>query len=65
MGNIAWIELVFFYGIAMGFGIWQWSKMRRELRQSREARAAKEAEEAANPKADTPKADAPKADENA
>ncbi len=47
MGNIAWIELVFFYGIAMGFGIWQWSKMRRELRESREARAAKEAEDAA------------------
>lgn len=46
MGNIAWIELVFFYGIAMGFGIWQWSKMRRELRQSREERAARESTEA-------------------
>ncbi len=52
MGNFAWIELVFFYGIAMGFGIWQWQKMRRELRQSREARAAKEAEEAANKDSD-------------
>jgi len=52
MGNIAWIELVFFYGIAMGFGIWQWQKMRRELRQSREARAAKEAEEASKDDSD-------------
>lgn len=46
MGNIAWIELVFFYGIALGFGIWQWQKMRREVRQSREAREAEEAQEA-------------------
>lgn len=53
MENYGWIELVFFYGIALGFGLWQWLKMRRELRQSREAKAAKEAEDAAA-KAETP-----------
>ena len=43
MENFAWIELVFFYGIAMGFGLWQWLKMKRELRESRERKAAEEA----------------------
>lgn len=56
MENYGWIELVFFYGIALGFGLWQWLKMRRELKQSREAKAAKEAAEEAGEsaaKADT------------
>lgn len=34
------IEMAFFYGIAISFGVWQWWKMRREVRESRERRAA-------------------------
>jgi len=48
MENYGWIEMVFFYGIAISFGLWQWLKMRRELRQSREAKAAKEAVDASS-----------------
>ncbi len=44
MGNYAGlIEMAFFYGIAISFGLWQWLKMRRELRESRERRAAEDA----------------------
>ncbi len=45
MENFGWIELVFFYAIAIGFGLWQWLKMKRELKASREAREAKESED--------------------
>jgi hypothetical protein len=43
MGNMGWIELVFFYGLAVGFGVWQWLKMDRMLKQTRAEKAAKEA----------------------
>ncbi|MEQ5788919.1 hypothetical protein J3454_13555 [Erythrobacter sp. NFXS35] len=44
-GNFGWIELVFFYGIAIGIGVWQWVKMDRMLKKTRAERAAKEAAE--------------------
>jgi hypothetical protein len=37
-----WIELVFFYGIAIGFGVWQWVAMDRKLKKTRAERAARE-----------------------
>ena len=41
MGNYAGlIEMIFFYSIAIGFGVWQWWKMRREVREARERKAA-------------------------
>jgi len=43
MGNFAWIELVLFYGIAIGIGLWQYFKMDRELKRDRAERAAREA----------------------
>jgi hypothetical protein len=43
--NYAWIELVFFFGIAIGFGLWQYFKMGRELKQTRAERARREAQE--------------------
>ncbi|MEE4316171.1 hypothetical protein [Erythrobacter dokdonensis] len=44
-GNFGWIEIVFFYGIAIGFGVWQWLKMDRMLKKTRAEKAAKEAAE--------------------
>jgi hypothetical protein len=44
-GNFGWIELVFFYGLAIGFGVWQWLAMDRKLKKTRAERAAKEAAE--------------------
>jgi hypothetical protein len=43
--NYGWIELVFFYGIAIGIGVWQYLKMDRMLKKTRAERAAKEAAE--------------------
>ena len=43
--NFGWIELVFFYGIAISVCFWQWWKMRREVREMRAEREAREAEE--------------------
>lgn len=45
MGSMGWIEIVLFYGIAIGFGIWQWVAMDRKLKQTRAEREAKEAAE--------------------
>jgi hypothetical protein len=45
MGNMGWIEIVLFYGVAIGFGVWQWLKMDRMLKQTRAEKAAKEAAE--------------------
>ena len=45
MGNMGWIELVFFYGVTIGFGVWQWLKMDRMLKKTRAEREAKEAAE--------------------
>lgn len=42
-GTFGWIELVFFYGVAIGFGVWQWIKMDRMLKKTRAEKAAKEA----------------------
>lgn len=39
-GYFGLIELLFFYGIAIGIAYWQWAKMRRELRESRERKEA-------------------------
>jgi ABC-type nickel/cobalt efflux system permease component RcnA len=44
--NYGWIELVFFYGIAIGFGLWQVWKTNRELVRTRAKRAEREAAEA-------------------
>jgi hypothetical protein len=41
--NFGWIEIVLFYGFAIGFGAWQWLKMDRMLKKTRAERAAKEA----------------------
>ncbi|MFN3989545.1 MAG: hypothetical protein ACK4IS_04725 [Erythrobacter sp.] len=43
--NYGWIELVLFYGIAIGFAAWQWIKMDRMLKKTRAEKAAKEAAE--------------------
>jgi hypothetical protein len=45
--NYGWIELVLFYGIAIGFAAWQYFKMDRMLKKTRAEKAAKEAAEAA------------------
>ncbi len=45
MGNMGWIEIVLFYGVAVGFGIWQWVAMDRKLKATRAEREAKEAAE--------------------
>ena len=50
------IELLFFYGIAIGIAFWQWSKMRRELRESRERKAREAAEKEASVGATSPEA---------
>jgi len=47
--SFGWIELVFFYGLAIGFGVWQWLAMDRKLRKTREERAAREAAERDDP----------------
>lgn len=44
-GNYGWIEIALFYGIAIGFGVWQFWSMDRKLKQSRAERAAREAAE--------------------
>lgn len=43
--NYGWIELVLFYGIAIGFAAWQYFKMDRMLKKSRAEKAAKQAAE--------------------
>jgi len=44
--NFGWLEIAFFYSIAIGVCFWQWWKMRREVREMRAEREAKEAREA-------------------
>ena len=41
-GNFGWIEIVVFYGVAIGFGAWQWCKMDRDLKQSRKEKSEDE-----------------------
>lgn len=50
------IEMVFFYSIAIGIGVWQWLKMRREVREMRAEREAREARERAEGEAPAPSA---------
>ena len=50
--NLGWLEIAFFYGIAIGVCYWQWAKMRREVREMRAEREAREAEEAAKKEAE-------------
>lgn len=45
MGEMGWIEIVLFYGIAIGFGVWQWIKMDRMLKKTRAEKAARDAQE--------------------
>ncbi len=45
--NFGWIEIVFFYGIALGFAGWQYWSVSKSLEEDRAKRRAKEAEEAA------------------
>ena len=56
--SFGWIELIFFYGIAIGFGLWQALKMRREVREMRAEREAREAQEAQEAQ-DAPKPKSP------
>lgn len=44
--NFGWIEIVLFYGIAIGVGAWQYWKMDRMLKASRAQKAAQHAAEA-------------------
>ena len=46
-GMFGFLELIFFYGIAIGFGVWQWWKTDKLLKQTRAEREAREAETAA------------------
>jgi len=43
MGDMGWIEIVLFYGIAIGFGLWQFWKTDRLLKRTRAENAAKNA----------------------
>ena len=43
MGSDGWIEIVLFYGVAIGFGVWQFWSMDRKLKKTRAEREAKEA----------------------
>ncbi len=45
MDNLGWIEIALFYGIAIGFGAWQWLAMDRKLKRTRAEKAAKDAAE--------------------
>ena len=47
-GNFGWIELVFFYGIAISFGLYQWWKMDRDLKQIRKEKAEAEEDKSAD-----------------
>lgn len=50
MSNFGWIEIVLFYGIAIGFGVWQWVATDRKLKQTRaEAEARRAAERDSEP----------------
>jgi len=42
---MGWIEIVLFYGIAIGFGVWQVWSMDRKLKATRAEKAAREAAE--------------------
>ena len=45
-GMFGFLELIFFYGIAIGFGVWQFWKTDKELKKTRAERLEREAREA-------------------
>lgn len=45
MGNMGWIEIVLFYGLAIGFGVGQFWSTDRTLKRTRAENAAKKAAE--------------------
>ena len=47
MGNMGWIEIVLFYGFAIGFGVWQFWKTDRLLKRTKAQNAAENAAKAA------------------
>lgn len=51
--NFGWIEIALFYGIAIGFGAWQWLAMDRKLKQTRAEKSAR-AEAGAEDENDSP-----------
>ena len=44
MENFGWIEIVFFYGVALSLCIWQYVKTDRDLKRIKAERAEREAE---------------------
>lgn len=46
--NYGWIELALFYGVAIGFGLWQYIATDRKLKRTRAEKAAKVAAEKAS-----------------
>lgn len=44
MGNMGWIEIVLFYGVAIGFGAWQWWSVSKRLEKTKAEEARKRAE---------------------
>jgi hypothetical protein len=52
--NFGWIEIIFFYGFAIAFGVWQVWKTDKELKKTRAERLEREAREAAQGKDDAP-----------
>ena len=44
--NFGWLEIIFFYSIAIVVCFWQWWKMRREVREMRAQRQTREEREA-------------------
>ena len=51
--NLGWIEIVFFYGIAVGLGIWQIWKTDRQLKRTRAEREAREAQQSKSERPDS------------
>jgi hypothetical protein len=46
-GQYGWIEIALFYGLAIGFGVWQFVAMDRKLKKTRAEAAEKAAREVA------------------
>lgn len=44
--NFGWLEIVFFYGFALSFALWQYWSVSRDLKRTKEERARAEAEAA-------------------
>lgn len=53
-GNFGWIEIIFFYGFAIAFGVWQVWKTDKELKKTRAERLEREAREAAERDSEAP-----------